>query len=45
MGGFVAVDLALRYPERVKSIVLVDGGFPMKQRLGLDPGDVACRLR
>lgn len=35
MGGFVAVDLAHRYPEHVKSIVLVDGGFPMATRPGL----------
>lgn len=35
MGGFVAVDLAHRYPERVKSIVLVDGGFPMAKAAGL----------
>lgn len=29
MGGFVAVELAARHPERVRDLVLVDGGFPM----------------
>jgi pimeloyl-ACP methyl ester carboxylesterase len=29
MGGFVAVELTTAYPDRVKSLVLVDGGFPM----------------
>ena len=35
MGGFVAVELAHRHPERVKSLVLVDGGFPMAAPPGL----------
>ncbi len=35
MGGFVAVELATRFPERVKSLVLVDGGFPMARPAGL----------
>ncbi len=30
MGGFVAVVLAHRAPERVKSLVLVDGGIPLE---------------
>jgi pimeloyl-ACP methyl ester carboxylesterase len=37
MGGFVATDLAHRRPERVKSLVLVDGGFPMATPPGLTP--------
>lgn len=37
MGGFVGVDLALRFPERVHSLVLVDGGFPMATPPGLTP--------
>jgi len=37
MGGFVAVELAHRYPTRVKSLVLVDGGFPMAAPPGLTP--------
>jgi pimeloyl-ACP methyl ester carboxylesterase len=35
MGGFVAVHLAHLHPERVKSLVLVDGGFPMAAPPGL----------
>jgi pimeloyl-ACP methyl ester carboxylesterase len=35
MGGFVAVELANRYPARVKDLVLVDGGFPMARPDGL----------
>src|SRR5690606_21032792 len=35
MGGFVAVVLADRHPERVRRLVLVDGGPP----LPLPPGD------
>jgi pimeloyl-ACP methyl ester carboxylesterase len=35
MGGFVAVHLAHLHPERVKSLVLVDGGFPMAALPGL----------
>ncbi|HWD03753.1 MAG TPA: alpha/beta hydrolase [Amycolatopsis sp.] len=29
MGGFVAVELATRRPDRVRGLVLVDGGLPM----------------
>lgn len=35
MGGFVAVDLAVCHPDRVESLVLVDGGFPMAAPPGL----------
>ena len=28
MGGFVALETALSYPERVRAIVLLDGGWP-----------------
>lgn len=35
MGGFVAIELAVSHADRVKSLVLVDGGFPMAQPPGL----------
>jgi pimeloyl-ACP methyl ester carboxylesterase len=35
MGGFVAVALATAHPERVRDVVLVDGGFPMAVHEGL----------
>lgn len=37
MGGFVAVVLAHRHPELVRSLVLVDGGLPLALPAGLDP--------
>jgi len=42
MGGFVAVELAARFTERVKSIVLVDGGFPMVAPPGLTRENVGA---
>lgn len=35
MGGFVAIELATAYPDRVKSLILVDGGFPLPAPPGL----------
>ncbi len=35
MGAFVGVQLAARQPDRVKSLILVDGGFPMAAPPGL----------
>jgi pimeloyl-ACP methyl ester carboxylesterase len=35
MGGFVAVELAVRHPERIHNLVLVDGGPPMTPPAGL----------
>jgi pimeloyl-ACP methyl ester carboxylesterase len=37
MGGFIAVELATAHPGRVKSLILVDGGFPMAVPPGLTP--------
>ena len=28
MGGFVALEIALSYPERVRALVMLDGGWP-----------------
>lgn len=44
MGGFVAVHLADRHPDRVKSLVLVDGGFPMAVAPGLTRDTVTLAL-
>lgn len=35
MGGFAAVEFAARYPSRVTSLVLVDGGVPVEPPAGL----------
>lgn len=42
MGGFVAVEFAARYPSRVKSLVLVDGGVPVAPPAGLTQENVAA---
>ena len=39
MGGFVATALATRHPERVRAVVLVDGGPPLAVPPGVDPDD------
>lgn len=41
MGGFVATVAAHRHPERVQSIVLVDGGLPMTREIPRDPEAVS----
>jgi pimeloyl-ACP methyl ester carboxylesterase len=40
MGGFIGVELATRYPDRVTSLVLIDGGFPMVAPPGITEDDV-----
>src|ERR1700761_497681 len=45
MGGFVAVELATSYPDRVQSLVLVDGGLPMATPPGLPPEAVPAIFR
>ncbi|WP_326834475.1 alpha/beta hydrolase [Amycolatopsis rhabdoformis] len=42
MGGFVAVELATRRPDRVRGLVLVDGGLPMTVPPGLTRETVAA---
>ncbi|MFE6733894.1 alpha/beta fold hydrolase [Microbacterium sp. NPDC057650] len=37
MGGFVAVVLAHRHPERVTELLLIDGGLPLDVPAGIDP--------
>lgn len=41
MGAYVGVDLAVRYPDRVRALVLVDGGFPMAAHEAMTPEMVA----
>ncbi len=41
MGGFVATIAAHRHPDRVRSIVLVDGGLPMTREIPADPEAVS----
>jgi pimeloyl-ACP methyl ester carboxylesterase len=36
MGGFVATETAARYPSRVSSVLLVDGGVPLAMPPGVD---------
>jgi pimeloyl-ACP methyl ester carboxylesterase len=45
MGGFVAVELAVSYPERVRSLILVDGGFPMPAPPGMTPEQLPRAFR
>lgn len=40
MGGFVSVVLAHRYPELVRSLILVNGGLPLQVPAGLSDEQV-----
>ena len=40
MGGFVAVAAAHLYPDRVKDVLLVDGGLPLEVPAGVSGQDV-----
>lgn len=44
MGGFVAVVLADQYPDRVRSLVLLDGGLPLDVPAGLAPEEVIATV-
>ncbi len=45
MGGFVAVELAILAPDRVRSLILVDGGFPMPVPADLTPAALPGMFR
>src|SRR3712207_1203420 len=42
MGGFVALESALTYPDRVRAIVLLDGGWP---RVDVSPEEMSEEQR
>ncbi|MGO4536475.1 alpha/beta fold hydrolase [Leifsonia sp. 2MCAF36] len=44
MGGFVAVRLAERHPDRVQRLVLIDGGLPIPTPPGVAPEDVPAMV-
>lgn len=44
MGGFVAVWLAARHPDRVERLVLVDGGLPVTGTADLGPARDRLRM-
>ncbi|USQ77664.1 alpha/beta fold hydrolase [Ornithinimicrobium cryptoxanthini] len=44
MGAFVSLVLAHRHPEKVSSLVLVDGGMPLLPPPGVAPEDLASAV-
>ncbi|WP_228266683.1 alpha/beta hydrolase [Ornithinimicrobium ciconiae] len=44
MGAFVSLVLADRHPERVSSLVLVDGGMPLLPPPGVAPEDMSMAI-
>ncbi len=44
MGGFVAVWLAERHPDRVERLVLIDGGLPVTRTADLGPARDRLRM-
>lgn len=44
MGGFVAVRFAAQHPDRVASLVLVDGGLPLPTLQGVPDRELPARL-
>jgi pimeloyl-ACP methyl ester carboxylesterase len=44
MGAFAAVVLANLFPERVRSLVLVDGGLPLQVPAGLNDAEIVAAV-
>lgn len=44
MGAFVALAFALRHPDAVTSLLLVDGGLPLAAPTGLDPEELVAAI-
>ena len=45
LGGFASLVLANLFPERVRSLVLVDGGLPLQVPEGLSDEEVISSVR
>lgn len=45
LGGFVAVELAARYPARIRSVTLVDGGLPVPAAVPVEALSGALRAQ
>lgn len=44
MGGFVAMVLAHRHPDRVQQLILIDGGLPLDVPSGVEPEDLVSLI-